>query len=149
VSEATLTVKMKKVTTEDVEPPRYQTDGAAGFDLRADLRGGILVLFPGWRQRVSCGYAFEIPAGHFGDVRGRSGWTERGVYVANGCIDPDYRGVVGVHLENRSGAEVEIAHGDRIAQMVIVKAPQAALMLVDKLGETVRSGGGFGHTGVR
>jgi dUTP pyrophosphatase len=82
-------------------------------------------------------------------VRGRSGWTERGVYVSTGTADSDYRGVVGIHVENRSSNPIEIAHGDRIAQLVIAQAPQARIDEAEELSETVRNTAGFGSTGVR
>lgn len=150
-------VRIKRIGSHNLPMPAYATDGAAGMDLRADahavlgvlVTGGAMRLYPGKRVRVPCGFAFEIPPGYLGDVRGRSGWTERGVYVAHGLIDPDYTGPVCVHIENRSGEEVEIAHGDRIAQLVICKAPRVHLEEVEELSATTRGTAGFGSTGIR
>lgn len=146
MSDSVLTVKMKKVTQADVEPPRYQTDGAAGFDLRA----AVAVRVPdGGKALVPCGYAFEIPPGYEGQVRGRSSMTKCGVYCPLGTIDSDFRGEVSVYIDNRSGGSLYVSIGDRIAQMVIAPAPQVRLELADELSDTVRGTGGFGSTGVR
>lgn len=139
-------VKMKKVTSEDMEPPRYQTDGAAGFDLRAAVDVHVA---DGGKALIPCGYAFEIPHGYEGQVRGRSSLTKCGVYCPTGTIDSDYRGEVAVYVDNRSGGPIHVSVGDRIAQMVIAPAPQARLVLADELSDTIRGAGGFGSTGVR
>ncbi|MGK3981222.1 dUTP diphosphatase [Sorangium sp. So ce118] len=141
-----IVVRMRKVTRWNVEPPRYQTDGAAGFDLRA----AVDVRVPdGGQDLIPCGYAFEIPAGYEGQVRGRSSMTRAGIYCPTGTIDSDFRGEVSVYIDNRSGGPIHISVGDRIAQMVIAPAPQARLVLADDLSDTVRGTGGFGSTGVR
>ncbi|XXX79247.1 dUTP diphosphatase [Sorangium sp. So ce134] len=150
-------VRVKRVGDPNLQLPEYATAGAAGLDLRADLsmldssalQGGHLRIPAGCRVAVPCGFAFEIPPGYVGLVMGRSGWTERGVYVAHGVIDPDYRGVVGIHVENRSSEEVEIAHGNRIAQLVVVPAMQVQLEEAKELAVTARGTGRYGSTGVR
>ncbi|MEL6794733.1 MAG: dUTP diphosphatase, partial [Pseudomonadota bacterium] len=84
-------------------------------------------------------------------VRPRSGLAARhGVTVANapGTIDSDYRGEVKVILINLGPDTVEIAHGDRIAQLVIAPVIQAAFAF-GALDETARGAGGFGSTGVK
>ena len=66
-----------------------------------------------------------------------------------GTIDSDYRGEVKVILINLSNQVQEIRHGDRIAQMVVAKVEKATLHIVEKLSDTHRGEGGFGHTGKR
>ena len=75
---------------------------------------------------------------------------KQGVTVLNspGTIDADYRGEIGVILINLSDVEVKINDGDRIAQMVIGKYEQVVFDEVEKLDETERGSGGFGHTGI-
>lgn len=134
--------------------PAYETPGAAGADLRANLpevqRAAGLVLAPGARALIPTGLRAEIPPGYEMQVRPRSGLAlKHGLTVANapGTIDSDYRGPLGVILVNLGADPVTIAHGDRIAQAVVAPVVQADFALVDTLGETARGQGGFGSTG--
>ena len=130
--------------------PAYASAGAAGADLRADLDGGTLDLAPGARALVPTGLRLAIPAGWEVQIRPRSGLAlKQGITLLNtpGTIDSDYRGPLGVILINLGDQPVTIAHGDRIAQMVVAPAPQARFALVEALDETERGAGGFGSTG--
>ena len=131
--------------------PGYETDGAAGMDLRADLKGGSVTLAPLERALLPTGLLMEIETGYELQIRPRSGLAlKQGITLLNapGTIDSDYRGEVGVILINLSAAPVTLTHGDRIAQAVLVSVSRAEISLVDSLGETARGGGGFGSTGV-
>jgi dUTP pyrophosphatase len=130
-----------------LELPRYETEGSAGLDLRADEP---VALEPGGRALVPTGLALEIPPGHEGQVRPRSGLAARhgvGLLNAPGTIDADYRGEVKVILVNLGQAPVRFERGERIAQLVIAPVVRVALELVEALGETGRGAGGFGSTG--
>lgn len=145
----TVTVRVRRVGDRGppLELPRYETAGAAGLDLRADEP---FTLAPGERRLVPTGLALELPPGHEGQVRARSGLALRhGVALVNapGTIDSDYRGEVGVILVNLGQAPVPFARGDRIAQLVIAPVVRAALELVDDLAGSHRGAGGFGSTG--
>jgi dUTP pyrophosphatase len=122
--------------------------GDAGLDLRSVE---ALVLNPGERRLVQTGLRVAIPPGHAGLVLPRSGLALRhGVTVLNapGLIDAPYRGPVGVVLVNTDrAAAFEIAPGDRIAQLVVVRVAQVEPVSVDALDETVRGTGGFGSSG--
>ncbi len=127
--------------------PRYETAGSAGLDLRADEP---FSLAPGERRLVPTGLAVEIPPGHEGSVRPRSGLAIRhgvGMVNAPGTVDSDYRGELQIILVNHGQAPVSFARGDRIAQLVIAPVARAELELVEALGETGRGHGGFGSTG--
>jgi dUTP pyrophosphatase len=127
--------------------PRYETDGAAGMDLRADEP---FALAPGERRLVPTGLALEIPPGHEGQVRARSGLAARhGVALVNapGTIDSDYRGEVKVILVNLGEAPVSFARGDRIAQLVVAPVTRVEVVVAEELAETDRGSGGFGSTG--
>lgn len=127
--------------------PRYETAGSAGMDLRADEP---FSLAPGERRLVPTGLAVEIPPGHEGSVRPRSGLAIRqgvGMVNAPGTVDSDYRGELQVILVNHGQAPVSFERGDRIAQLVIAPVVQAELCEVEALGETGRGAGGFGSTG--
>ncbi len=127
--------------------PRYETAGAAGLDLRADE---AFTLASGERRLVPTGLALEIPPGHEGQVRPRSGLAVRhGIALVNapGTIDSDYRGEVGVVLVNLGQAPAAFARGDRIAQLVVAPVERAELELVEELPDSHRGSGGFGSTG--
>ncbi len=132
--------------------PSYETPGAAGADLRANLPDrGSLTLAPGARALVPTGLRLEIPLGYEVQIRPRSGLAlKHGITLPNspGTIDSDYRGPLGVIVMNAGEADFTIAHGDRIAQMVVTPVLQAQITLVDALSGTDRGSGGFGSTGV-
>ncbi len=136
--------------------PGYQTVGAAGADLCANLpaadRPTGVTLAPWQRALVPTGLRVEIPAGYEAQIRPRSGLATRfGITLPNtpGTIDSDYRGPLGVALINLSADPYTIRHGDRIAQMVVAPVVQAVFEVVDRLGDTERGAGGFGSTGRR
>lgn len=136
----------------DVALPSYETDGAAGADLRANFtdRTGI-TLAPGARALIPTGLRLEIPPGFEAQIRPRSGLAlKHGITLPNapGTIDSDYRGPLGVILMNLGDQPFDIDHGARIAQMVVAPVLRARFDLVDGLGQTERGAGGFGSTGV-
>jgi len=134
--------------------PKYETEGAAGADIRANLepadRATGVMLAPMARVIVSTGLRVEIPLGFEMQIRPRSGLALKyGISLPNtpGTIDSDYRGPLGVALINLGAAPYVIAHGDRIAQIVIAPVVQAQFEVVNALTETARGEGGFGSTG--
>ena len=134
--------------------PTYETAGAAGADLRVNLRpqdrADGLVLAPMARAILPTGLRIEIPAGYEVQIRPRSGLAAKfGLTIPNapGTIDSDYRGPLGVILANLGADRYTIRHGDRIAQMVVAPVVQARFAVVDALGDTTRGAGGFGSTG--
>ena len=136
--------------------PRYETAGAAGADVRANLRSDDraagLVLAPMARILVPTGLQVEIAPGYEIQVRPRSGLALRfGIALVNapGTIDSDYRGPLGVLLVNLGPDGFVIAHGERIAQLVVAPVVQADFAWVEDLSETGRGAGGFGSTGRR
>lgn len=138
---------------QSVPLPAYETPGAAGADLRANLPDrGTVVLAPGTRALVPTGLRIEIPQGYEVQIRPRSGLAlKHGITLPNapGTIDSDYRGPLGVIVLNAGQEAFEVAHGDRIAQLVVAPVLQASFELADELSDTARGGGGFGSTGQR
>jgi len=133
----------------DLPLPAYATAGSAGMDLHAAL-DRPLRLAPGERALVPTGLALALPAGFEAQVRARSGLAlKRGLAVLNapGTIDSDYRGEVGVILANLGTEIVELARGERIAQLVVAPVARARLLETDLLPQTGRAAGGFGSTG--
>ena len=134
--------------------PSYESAGAAGADLRANLpaehRDAGLTVAPGARAIVPTGLRVEIPQGFEMQIRARSGLAAKhGLGLANGIgtIDADYRGPLGVIVMNAGAEPFVIAHGERIAQMVVAPVVQARFALADDLSDTERGAGGFGSTG--
>lgn len=130
--------------------PEYQTHGAAGADLRADLGGQAVTLQPGEIRLVPTGLRVEIPHGYEMQLRPRSGLAlKHGITLANapGTIDSDYRGPLGVILINIGTAPFVVEHGERIAQAVIAPVIRASYQLVEEISDTERATGGFGSTG--
>jgi dUTP pyrophosphatase len=136
--------------------PAYETAGAAGADVRANLRPEDravgLVLQPMARLILPTGLRLEIPAGYEVQIRPRSGLAAKfGLTIPNapGTIDSDYRGPLGVILANLGADPYTIRHGERIAQMVVAPVVQARFGRVQALSQTARGEGGFGSTGAQ
>ena len=146
-----LTVKVRRVRAhpEPLPLPRYETEQAAGLDLRADIEGER-VLKPLERLAVPTGLALTLPPGYEGQVRPRSGLALRhGITLLNapGTVDADYRGEVQVILVNLSGEPFTLRRGDRVAQLVVAPITSVELQEVEVLDVTARGANGFGSTG--
>ena len=151
---------------EEVKFPFYATDGAAGADVYAleDVEIG-----PGETKIIPTGLKMEIPYGYAVLVQMRSGLAAKTkLRLANsvGLIDSDYRGEIGIILENiepkikdlvldeegratgiEYGRSYSIGKGERIAQLRLVEVPKMAFLEVEKVSETERNIGGYGSTG--
>jgi dUTP pyrophosphatase len=139
-----------KVINRSVNPlPEYQTEHAAGLDLRASLSEAV-TLEPLQRQLIPTGLFLELPEGYEAQVRPRSGMAfKHGVTVLNspGTIDADYRGEVMVLLINLSGQPFVVQPGERIAQLVVAAYQRISWQPAGELSETMRGAGGYGSTG--
>ena len=139
-------IKIKRIKNGKL--PEYKTQGSAGADCYARITGR-LVLEPGETYTFPLGFAVEIPEGYEMQIRPRSGLASKNkINVILGTIDSDYRGEVGAIFWNCGDEAFEVRDGDRIAQAVICPVIRAEWCLTDKLSETKRGEGGFGHTGV-
>lgn len=135
---------------ENVSPPRYQSEQAAGADVYARLDEPV-VLKSLERTLVPTGMSMALPPGYEAQIRPRSGLAyKQGLTVLNspGTIDSDYRGEVRILLINLGREDVIINDGDRIAQMVIASHVQSRFIFKESLEGTERGEGGFGSTGV-
>jgi dUTP pyrophosphatase len=142
-------MEIKIVNKSNNELPAYSTELSAGMDLRASLTEPV-ILKPFERKLIPTGLFVEIPAGFEAQIRPRSGLAlKKGITVLNspGTIDADYRGEVGIILINLSNEDFVIENGERICQMIIASHETVQWNLVEKLVETERGHGGFGHTG--
>lgn len=134
----------------DLQPPTYHSDFASGMDVAAAVSEPT-VIEPGEIKLLPSGFAVAIEPGYELQVRPRSGLAiKHGVTVINapGTIDADYRGEVKIGLVNLGKEPFTINRGDRIAQLVLAPVCKASLQVVEKLDETTRQAGGFGHTGI-
>ncbi|WP_276389095.1 dUTP diphosphatase [Eudoraea chungangensis] len=142
-------VKIKNLSEHDI--PAYESTGSAGMDLRANLPESITIK-PLERAIVPTGIYMELPYGYEAQIRPRSGLAaKKGITVLNapGTIDADYRGEIGVILVNLSKEDFIVAHGERIAQMVVAKHERINWIEVEDLSDTKRGSGGFGSTGTK
>lgn len=141
-------INVKKLA-QGVGLPVYAKPGDAGADLRS---AESLVIGPGCRTTVKCGFAIEVPEGFCGLVIPRSGLASKyGITVLNapGLIDSGYRGEICVVLLNTDKHKAfEISQGDRIAQLSIIEVPHVEFEAVDELDDTQRGSSGFGSSGV-
>ena len=141
-------IRVKKLRQKAILPT-YGSAEAAGADLYACLEEPITIA-PGESVFVPTGLAMELPKGYAGLIYARSGLAcKRGLAPANkvGVVDSDYRGEFMVVLHNHGSENQCIAHGERIAQLVITPVYTPGFTEVAELEDTLRASGGFGSTG--
>jgi len=150
--ESRIKIYFKKLDhAKNLPLPAYESDEAAGMDIRAALEEPR-TLKPGERDLIPTGIQMALPVGYEAQIRPRSGLAyKHGITMLNtpGTIDSDYRGEVKVLAINHGDKPYNIEHGDRIAQMVIAPVYQPQIEETDSLPETNRGQGGFGSTGVK
>lgn len=129
--------------------PQYESEEAAGMDLRA---AEVVELAPLQRALVPTGLRIALPPGFEAQVRPRSGLANRhGVTLLNspGTIDSDYRGEIKVLMINLGPDVVKLDAGERIAQIVVAPVSRVDWAEVETLAESARGTAGFGSTGTR
>lgn len=130
--------------------PRYESNDAAGMDLRACL-DAPLTIQPSETVLIPTGFAMYIADPQMAAViLPRSGLGHKhGLVLGNlvGLIDADYQGPLMVSCWNRGQAAYTIQPGDRIAQLVFLPIIRAAFTEVEDFTVTERGVGGFGHSG--
>src|SRR5690349_19082140 len=133
-------LRLRRVGAIQVPLPAYQTSGSAGLDLCAALAEPVRIA-PGERRLIPTGLILEIPQGHEGQVRPRSGLALKyGISIVNspGTIDSDFRGEVGIVLINHGSAPYVVEPLSRIAQIVIARVEQVEIIEAESLTETSR-----------
>jgi len=148
-SSVSVRVRRVRAHSEPLPLPRYETELAAGMDLRADI-DGELTLGPMERVAVPTGLALAMPPGYEAQLRPRSGLAlKHGITLLNspGTVDADYRGEVKVLLVNLSSQPFTLRRGERVAQLVVAPVSQVSLVELTVLDDTERGEGGFGSTG--
>ena len=143
-------IKVKIINKSHHPLPAYETPESAGMDVRAFLEKPV-VLKPLERTLIPTGLYIQLPAGYECQIRPRSGLALRhGISIVNspGTVDADYRGEIGIIVINLSNEPFTINDGERICQMVIKEYTHVQWEEVDRIDETKRGSGAFGHTGV-
>ena len=141
-------IRIKRLR-EGAQMPTYGTAFSAGADLYACLEQAVAIA-PGETVKIPTGIALELPVGTAGLVFARSSLgAKRGLAPANkvGVIDSDYRGELMVMLHNHGKEAQQIAHGERVAQLLVVPVFTPGFVEAEELSDTLRGEGGFGSTG--
>ena len=142
-------ITVKVVKAEGVQLPKYESKGAAGLDVRANIVEPI-TLKSLERKLIPTGLKVSIPEGYEIQVRPRSGMAlKHGITMLNtpGTIDSDYRGDIGLIVANLSDKDYTIQPNERLGQLVLNKVEQIEWEVVETLDVTERGAGGFGSTG--
>jgi dUTP pyrophosphatase len=166
-------IKFKRLDYNDFDLPEYKTEHAACFDVAACLTRKVDVLSPyghkaeynadfseglgkvsiepGFTAIIPSGWALEFPHGHVLLVAPRSSAIKTRISLGNtiGIIDSDYRGELFIGVRNHGSAVLEIEHGDRIIQAMLIQCEQHEIVEVDELSATERGSGGLGSTGTK
>lgn len=157
---------------DEVRIPERGTAGSAGYDLSAHLAGrsvrvwrdgaleerdaevvdGVpsLVLAPGEKALVPLGFRARLPEGYEAQIRPRSGTSVKtDLVIANapGTVDADYPDEWCVPVKNGGNTNLVVAHGTRIAQMVLARF-EVLEFTRGAVGRSTDRAGGFGSTGV-
>lgn len=143
-------VRFKKLSPQAIVPT-YAHNGDACFDIYAlgDMEKPVDIR-PDGAAVIPTGISFEVPMGYVMLVFSRSGHGfKHGVRLGNavGVIDAGYRGELKVSLHNDGRARFKVAHGDRIAQAMIIPRPAIELEEAGDLSDSSRGTGGLGSTG--
>ena len=123
--------------------PRKATEGSAGIDIPA---GEDIELLPNVPTAIKTGLFFVIAEGYNLEIRGRSGLAfNNNIFSFNGTIDHDYTGELKVLLLNHGTQPFKIREGQYIAQAVLHKTAECAIVsLSEKPAPTTHLG--FGST---
>lgn len=143
-------IKIEIINKSKYPLPEYATSGSAGVDLYANIDENITVNM-GEIKLIPTGIFIKLPLGYEAQIRARSGLSlKHGVTLVNGIgtIDSDYRGEIGIILTTLKNEPFTITPGMKIAQMIIAKHEIAEFVEVEKLDDTKRGAGGFGHSGI-
>lgn len=144
-------MKLKILNKSPFALPKYESEGASGFDIKANLGVGVkIMLQPLERETIPTGLFMETPLYYEVQIRPRSGNARKkglGILNSPGTIDSDYRGEVGIIVVNLSALPVSIEHGDKVAQGVLCPIVPAVIEEVKELSDTIRGDKGFGSTG--
>lgn len=131
-----------------LDPGAYLPGRAYEFDAGYDLRSPVRAYIPPYSSVViDTGVHVEIPEGHVGMLKSKSGLNVKHDLTSEGVVDAGYTGTICVKLYNHGQTAYEVNKGDKISQLVILPIITPALEVVDHLDETDRGEKGFGSSG--
>lgn len=132
---------------KDIELPSYAREHDVAFDLRS---AEDALIRPGEKKLLRTGLRMEIPIGHAGIIKDRSGIANKHhMHCMAGVIDPGFRGELHVMMHNLGKENFTVERNMRIAQMIIHPVTYVDLKEVDDLDDnTDRGRGGMGSTGL-
>ena len=135
-----------KFTLSDVavQIPYKATKGSAGYDVSSNEER---LIRPGDIVKISTGISLELPSNTYAMLLGRSGLATQGIWIHNGVIDNDYRGVVSFVVGNIGRNSVQIQKGMRIGQLILMPILPTTYTMVQTLSASQRNVNGFGSTG--
>lgn len=111
----------------------------------------VNIILPFSHNIIPTGCYVQIPEGYEIQIRPRSGIGAKTNMIAHlGTIDNDYRGNIGIIINNPSPNSYIILPNERLAQGVFAKVEQCEFKKVksiEELTKTDRGEGGFGSTG--
>lgn len=144
-----------RLVRPDAQLPTRGHASDVGFDCYAYTEGRKPgehpngVVGPNTTRAVKLGIAVTPPAGYFFALCSRSGLAGQSVFISNapGIIDPGYTGELVALLHNSGHGPFYYAHGDRVAQLVLLPVVSYSLTLVEELASSDRGAAGFGSTG--
>lgn len=145
-----MNIKIKRLT-DTAKMPTRGDEGAAGYDLYADIKEPVTIA-PHTCEKIGTGLSLELPHGYFGAIFARSGLaTKHGLRPSNctGVCDESYRGEYIVALHNDGWASKTVEPGERIAQLILLPYQVMEFEEVEELSDTTRGEGGFGSTGTK
>lgn len=142
-------VQFKRLKGKDEEPvaaePIRQYDHDAGLDLVVSRHISVA---PSAKGLLPTNIALDLPSSVFGLVVPRSSTMYRkGLLVLTGVLDPGYRGEVQMLVWNPTGKTINVAEGDRVAQLLILPRLEVTISEVQELTAGDRGQEGFGSTG--
>lgn len=141
-------MKIKIKMIDGGKKPEYKTAGAACADCYSRLITPFITIPKNSRVKIRLGFCLELPWNYEAVIRPRSGNSLKGIDIAEGIIDADYRGEVSAILINNTNGDIDIHNLERICQMKIQMAEKFEFEEVSELSKTERGAGGFGSTGV-
>ena len=148
-------IQLKRLHPEATLPFRA-TPESIGWDLSACLisetgRPSKRLISARTVVKIPTGWAITPPKGFHTLVLSRSGLASENppLFISNspGLIDPDYTGEIFILIYNGGFNAAYIEHGQRIAQILILRNHSFPITEVETLPPSERGDRGFGSTG--